>query len=78
MYKLSCRLLQIHKELRLMQKIPKSPHINKIISPSITKIQNFHSDKEHYNPENISKYSYKYILYLILFGTVSYTTYTIW
>lgn len=78
MYKISARLLRIPKELSYVQEIPKYTQINKIIGPSITKTINFHSDKKDYDTEELSEYSYKYILYSLLFGTVSYTTYTIW
>ena len=78
MYKISARLLRIPKELSYVQEIPKYTQINKIIGPSITKTINFHSDKKYYDTEELSEYSYKYILCSLLFGTVSYTTYTIW
>lgn len=77
MYKVSSRLLRIPK-LSYVHEIPKYTQINNIFGPSITKTINFHRGKKYYDREKLSEYSYKYILYSLLFGTVSYTTYTIW
>lgn len=78
MYNISSRIFKIPKEIVKIRHAPHVGEVTKVVTPIVTKFINFHSNKSHYNSERFRKYSYKYLLYSILFGATTYTSYKIW
>ncbi|CAH0727852.1 unnamed protein product, partial [Brenthis ino] len=78
MYNISSRIFKIPKEIVKIRHATQVGEVTKIVTPIVTKFINFHSNKSQYNNERFRKYSYKYLLYSILFGATTYTSYKIW
>ncbi|CAK1604060.1 unnamed protein product [Parnassius mnemosyne] len=83
MYGYTSRLLKVPREISAIRKIPQIGKVSNVAVPinlnhCCYSHKKYFTDTPRDDHNNSQRYSYKYLLYSILFSTAAYTSYKIW
>ncbi|XP_039748664.1 calcium uptake protein 1 homolog, mitochondrial-like [Pararge aegeria] len=82
MYNITSCLFKLPKEIPILRKVPHFGEVSKIVTAigcnQVHICQRYYNSQNKQNNENLRRFSYKYLLYSVLFSATAYTSYKIW